>query len=279
MRTRIMKALLATAAAGATITSLSFAAAGPASAAQLPDVLNNNASGWSVGNVLAPSLIRTSSTWRFRYSSGTTSVPDATNPVLAVNITHEAFSSQLSNARATFSAQLFWNGTAWTQRFIESFLTGGAPTDHTPLSCTHTWATGSTARMDVFYSQDQGSITFTAYDGTAVVCQATVAAWDPGSTGGGPFSEGFVGGIFGTAGNPYADATTTWTRPTGAGFADTRLFAVSGVRETSYNGTMGTIVGPWPYQQLIFGSSAANVFVSSPVLWNGGANFGVWVRV
>jgi hypothetical protein len=214
-------------------------------------------------------------------------VPDMTNPVLLVNDTQEVFSAQLSNTKATFAAQLFWTGTAWNAHFVENFRSGAASIDDTG-TCTHVWLTGDQARMDVFYNQSSGTITFTAYDGSASVCTNTVSAWSSAALGGGSFGEAYTGGIFAPAvtgppillvGDPYVDATATWTRPTGALFTDTKLFAVTGVHFTSHNGTMGTVVGPWNYQQLIFGSSSPNVFVSSPVLWNGGQNFGVWVRV
>jgi hypothetical protein len=294
MRRRITRALLATAAAGATITTLGFAAMGTAGAAQVTDVVNASSSGWAAGNILAPGIIDTSSTWNFRYASGTAMVPDVSttgDPVLHVNATDEVFSAQLSNTKMTFAAQLRWTGTAWTQQFIEYFRNNTDATDDTPVTCTHTWLPGDQARLDVYYSQGSGTITYTAYDGPDAVCTVTVPAWTAQSTGGGSFREAYTGGVFSAltaatpaapAGNPYTDATTSWTRPSGALFTDTRLFAVTGVRFTSYNGTMGTVAGGWMYRQLIFGTSASslsNVYVSSPVLWNGGSNFGVWVRV
>jgi hypothetical protein len=63
--------------------------------------------------------------------------------------------------------------------------------------------------------------------------------------------------------------------------ADTRLWAVSGARLTTYTGTRGTVTGPWQTSQEIqtsTGTSAGNVYRSPSGLWNRGANFGVWLR-
>jgi hypothetical protein len=312
MRRRITRALVAAGAAGATITSLSFAAMGTAGAAQVSDVVNVSSSGWAAGNILAPGIMDTSSTWNFRYASGTTTVPDMTNPVLdfSPNFDQEVFSAQLSNTKVTFAAQLYWDSltSTWNVQFAEYFRSGAAAIDDTVGTCTHTWLTGDQARLDVYYGQGSGTITYTAYDGPDAICTNTVSAWTAQSEGGGSFREAYTGGIFTPTtfipsgpvastrsshapssdppppggGDPYLNGLTTWVRPSGALFTDTRLFAVTGVRFTSYNGTMGTVAGPWMYRQLIFGTSASslsNVLVSSPVLWNGGSSFGVWVRV
>ena len=63
--------------------------------------------------------------------------------------------------------------------------------------------------------------------------------------------------------------------------ADTRLWAVSGTRLTTYTGTRGTVIGPWQTSQEIqtsTGTSAGTVYRSPSGLWNAGANFGVWLR-
>ncbi len=62
---------------------------------------------------------------------------------------------------------------------------------------------------------------------------------------------------------------------------DTRLWAFSGTRVTTYTGVHGTLLGPWTTDQVIdttTGTSAGAVVISSPVLWNNGQNFGVWLR-
>jgi len=63
--------------------------------------------------------------------------------------------------------------------------------------------------------------------------------------------------------------------------ADTRLWQVSSTRLTTYTGTRGTVTGPWQTVQLIqtsTGTSAGTVIRSPSGLWNGGANFGIWLR-
>jgi hypothetical protein len=63
--------------------------------------------------------------------------------------------------------------------------------------------------------------------------------------------------------------------------ADTRLWAFSGTRVTTYSGVRGTLFGPWTTHQVIdttTGTRAGAVVISSPVLWNNGQNFGVWLR-
>lgn len=63
--------------------------------------------------------------------------------------------------------------------------------------------------------------------------------------------------------------------------ADTRLWAFSGTRVTTYSGVRGTLLGPWstyPVIDTTTGSAAGAVVINSPVLWNNGKNFGVWLR-
>jgi hypothetical protein len=63
--------------------------------------------------------------------------------------------------------------------------------------------------------------------------------------------------------------------------ADTRLWAVKDARVTTYSGVQGTLLGPWTTHQIIdttTGTAAGAVVISSPVLWNNGQNFGVWLR-
>jgi hypothetical protein len=62
---------------------------------------------------------------------------------------------------------------------------------------------------------------------------------------------------------------------------DNRLWAFKDTRVTTYSGVHGTLLGPWTTHQVIdttTGTSAGAVVISSPVLWNSGQNFGVWLR-
>jgi hypothetical protein len=302
MRRRVTKALFTAAAAGATITSLGFAAAVPASAAQGPGVLNLSSGGWAAGNVLAPTLASTGSTWRFRYASATTILRDVTPtdaPDLNNNALQQAFSVQLSNQKATYAAQMVASAAGvWKVQFVQYYQNGTSAQNFTTTvtalaACNPTaspWTAGTQVRLDVFYDQNAGTITFTAYSGSSVVCDDTEPAWNLATQGGGPFTEAYTGGVFtplsasapaAPQGDPYLSVALTgtpppklWVRPT----VDRSLYPVSAVRITSYNGTMGSVQGPWPFTELALASSAANDFADPGLLWDGGANFGVWLR-
>ena len=63
--------------------------------------------------------------------------------------------------------------------------------------------------------------------------------------------------------------------------ADIRLWKVESTRLTTYTGTRGTVTGPWQTSRIIqtsTGTSSGTVMRSPSGLWNGGANFGVWLR-
>lgn len=60
-----------------------------------------------------------------------------------------------------------------------------------------------------------------------------------------------------------------------------RAFAFTGSAATTYTGVRGTLTGPWTTSQVVMtsnGTSTGTVEASNPVLWDGGANFGTWVR-
>jgi hypothetical protein len=62
---------------------------------------------------------------------------------------------------------------------------------------------------------------------------------------------------------------------------DVRLWQVTGARMTTYTGARGTVTGPWqtsPVIQTSTGTAAGTVFSSPAGLWNGGANFSIWLR-
>ena len=63
--------------------------------------------------------------------------------------------------------------------------------------------------------------------------------------------------------------------------ADTRLWQFTRSRLTTYRGDRGTVTGPWTTRKYIAstGSSSRATVVASPSgLWNGRANFGIWLR-
>jgi hypothetical protein len=62
---------------------------------------------------------------------------------------------------------------------------------------------------------------------------------------------------------------------------NTRLWKVTGTRLTTYTGVRGTLTGPWqtrPVIQTSSGTATGTVLTSPAGLWNGGANFSVWLR-
>ena len=63
--------------------------------------------------------------------------------------------------------------------------------------------------------------------------------------------------------------------------ADTRLWQFTNSHLTTYRGDRGTLTGPWTTRKYIAstGSSSRATVVASPSgLWNGRANFGIWLR-
>jgi hypothetical protein len=63
--------------------------------------------------------------------------------------------------------------------------------------------------------------------------------------------------------------------------ADTRIWAFTGTRITTYSGDRGTIMGPWAtseYTDTTTGTAAGKPVMNAPVLWNGAQNFGAWLR-
>jgi len=60
-----------------------------------------------------------------------------------------------------------------------------------------------------------------------------------------------------------------------------RAFEFTDSAAETYTGHKGTLTGPWTTSQVVMtsnGRSNGTVKASSPVLWNGGRNFGTWVR-
>jgi hypothetical protein len=63
--------------------------------------------------------------------------------------------------------------------------------------------------------------------------------------------------------------------------SDTRLWKFADSRLTTYTGVHGTVVGPWQTSEQIKttdGTSTGAVVASPSGLWNGGQNFGAWLR-
>jgi hypothetical protein len=127
-------------------------------------------------------------------------------------------------------------------------------------------------RLDLYYSRGDRLVHWHVYQNGTLRGSGSFRAWTAKSRGRGQFTEAFAGVDFSTS--AYTSALPSFTRP----MADAKLFAVSGVHYTTYNGTKGTVAGPWPYTQLELGTASTNVYANAPVLRNGGKNFGVWAR-
>jgi hypothetical protein len=60
-----------------------------------------------------------------------------------------------------------------------------------------------------------------------------------------------------------------------------RAFEFTNSAVETYTGARGTLTGPWTTSQVVMtsnGQSSGAVEASSPVLWDGGRNFGTWAR-
>jgi hypothetical protein len=121
---------------------------------------------------------------------------------------------------------------------------------------------GDQVRASIYYDRD-GHIYFTAADVTQGVTRTVKV-----NTGAARYNE--VTLLGNADGGPVPSPA-----------ADTRLWAVSGTRLTTYTGARGTVTGPWHTSELIqtsTGTAAGTVYRSPSGLWNGAANFGVWLR-
>ena len=81
----------------------------------------------------------------------------------------------------------------------------------------------------------------------------------------------------------YAKASLVDTVASNGGpvATDIRLWKVTGARLTTYTGARGTVTGPWqtsPVIETSTGTATGTVLTSPAGLWNGGANFSIWLR-
>lgn len=123
-------------------------------------------------------------------------------------------------------------------------------------------APGNLLRLSVYYDR-LGHVSFTATDTTQGVSQTV--------------RVDVVPVIYTAAGAVGVIDNATVAAPK----SDTRLWAFRDTRVTTYSGVHGTLLGPWTTYQVIdttTGTAAGAVVISSPVLWNNGQNFGVWLR-
>jgi YVTN family beta-propeller protein len=121
---------------------------------------------------------------------------------------------------------------------------------------------GDLLALSLYYDQQDGSDYFTAADLTQHVTQAVRVA---------------VGAVvYDSARLAVAVAGAVGFPPT-----DVRLWQFTGSHLTTYAGDRGTITGPWRTSALTatVNSTARSAVKASPsFLWNGGQNFGLWLR-
>jgi hypothetical protein len=245
MRRHIIRALSA-ATAGIALFTLGFAGAGSAAAAGAPSlgplVYTTN----DVGYVATGQL--------FRFVSASVTVPAAipsgsatTNMIITLGnanpINHVRYGLLVRPGGGSGSV-------GWTN---------GQSVTPIPLSP----GIGDQLQISVYYNQGNGYIYFTTADVTQGVTRTVQVH----------------------VGNPQLNEARLTGNAEGGlvapPAADTRLWAVSGARLTTDTGTHGTVTGPWQTSKIIqtvTGTAASTVIRSPSGLWNGGANFGVWLR-
>ena len=221
MHVRIMKTSLAIAAAGITIASAGLASALPAAASPAPaarlaaitTVIDTNFAGYAAGG-----------SWRFRYISA--DVPMAAcrpaanqNAVAGITLTSGVF-SEVAHIGLRCGGGL---GSV-------TFGTAAEAEGHFQLSP----SVGDVLRISIFRNvtacRDEFTATNTRTSNTKVVtvatpCQVVYRHAQPGAT--------------------LTDISGTWSPPA----ANTGLWEFRNVAITSYNGTRGTICGPWPAEK------------------------------
>jgi hypothetical protein len=244
MRNYITRALYAAVAAGMALTTLGLAgAAAPATAATRslsPPVYDLNRAGYI-----------SSGRW-FRFVSTTLTIPPATLP------------ASVGGSMIVMLQNPDLRGAPPAVIFVRP---GGG-------SGSVSWSTGQTLQpfamspnvgdklsVSIYYDQ-HGHLSFTATDLTKGVT----------STG-----QAKIGNIIYNQALLTANLDARTPAPPG----DTRLWKVDGTHLTTSTGTHGTLTGPWQTSQMIqtnTGTATGAVVTSPSGLWNGGANFGIWLR-
>jgi hypothetical protein len=251
------------AAAVATVTTLGLAAAGPASAATTPSaavsakgltgpIYTMEAAGYRAGFATG---------WRFRWIT-------ATFPVLSCG--DEAAQHGWSGNGAELGA----NSGKWNAAIGAGCDSGGGADvgyqitsngttgPEVPLTSI-TPAAGHRLTVSIYYDRKAGALRFTATDrttGDSIARAVSVSR--------------FINYYGAEAGSQFAG--TVSAPPT-----KVKTGAFSECALTSYNVRRGTMLGPWPTSQVKAtddGTPGGNLIANAPVLFNGGASFGVWER-
>jgi hypothetical protein len=237
---------LAAAAAGIALATLGLAGARPAAAGAVRSLGSPVYTGGSSGY---------SATGRwFRFVSATVTVPPVTVPVdYGGNMLMELHNNEHPTAAGATILVRPGGGQGSIGWTISDVITPFAMSPRV----------GDELSLSIYYDQ-HGHDFFTATDTTQHITRTAQAAAGSVIYDGASLAANFA-------------SYGAWPAPA----ADTRLWEVTSAGLTTYTGTRGTITGPWQTSQMIQTSTGtpAGTVISSPAdLWNGGANFGDWLR-
>jgi hypothetical protein len=120
---------------------------------------------------------------------------------------------------------------------------------------------GDLVKLSFYYDQAQGTVSLNVTDLTRATGQGVVSVLGTNAiySSGGP------------------DANLSLAAPPARQFQG---FEFTQSAATTYTGTRGTLTGPWMTSQIIMTNAGTTspILASNPVLWDGGANFGTWIR-
>jgi hypothetical protein len=121
---------------------------------------------------------------------------------------------------------------------------------------------GDLVKLSFYYDQAQSTVSLNVSDLTRATGQGAVTVVGTNA-------------IYTSAG-PDANFTSLAALPA----SQFPAFDFTQSAATTYTGSRGTLTGPWTTSQIIMTnpSTTSPILASNPVLWDGGANFGTWIR-
>lgn len=246
MHRAITRAFLAVATAGAAFTALAFTGAGLAGAsthAAIPAIYNQGSAGYVTGVA-----------WRIRYAETSVTIPAAQST--AGNNATAAIALVADTGGYLATITVTPGGGAGSLGYLDRQFAHG--TFHLSPSV------GDVVKISIYRDRAGNSDYFTATNLRTGRVQTV-----------GVITSAAV--VYNHAALQAAiDNTKVVTPP-----ADVRLWVFKNSRLTSYDGTRGTLFGPWTLQQLVDttnGTATGAVVMSPSYPSNAGQNFGVWLR-
>jgi hypothetical protein len=245
MNWHTLRAFAATAAAGATVTTLGLLGGGVAGATARPSaqpaLYTQSVAGYKTGG------------WNFRYIAATVKVP-ASQPV-AANSGVAAISLDRGNDYLAMISVKAGGGWGTVAFYEKNFAIGKFHL--TPK-------VGDVLQISIYRDKWTGKDHFAVTDTTTGKSREEVVA-----------TPATLVPRHATFGCWIGNAQVI--RPP----ADVRLWAFKDAALTSYNGAHGTTVGPWTTHQLIdttTGTPTGAIVMYPSYAWNSGANFSVWLN-